>query len=456
MQMKNSIVSRLIILAFLGLVGCVISANSNPANQCESVRGQEFIKNHNDVLQSSGTTFLREIENSTALQSSIGTLINHFSNASNEAALVSCAKFLPNQEIHEENARRNIEMLGLGETFGLTSKNDFCIREIDHTASKKNREKAKSVLQAISTLFEALEGNSKQVIQSYGLSWDKTFSNYKLRYQDPGHHFASCSIFKSHAYFSNNTWGVYIGITNESPETLLNDKERENFGEFISKSGSFDLRWQWCENSGEVKEESYGTGLRTYVDGPLSWSLWGENPITDNPALNNGLDFLNFAKEMIQDVDSGAANAIFLVPAVLCLFPLSLFHDTGLWTVFAFMIVTDFVNILPLFLRGAELVVYGRRIEYSMITWVYGNTGLGKPGAAETWVTACDLKREVYIWGILFIVLAIASMLVGVTLEVAIVRWLRRHQNIWVEKYDQHPVEGAGLLFYLRYEKKEA
>lgn len=430
--------------------------NNRPENQCSSVKGQDFIRNHYDVLISTGKTFFKEARTNTEMSNAINELTAHFSSTSSTADLISCAKFLPDQEAHTTNSRRNIEMLGLGETFQLTNKMDFCIKEIDHTPEKANRIEARRIIEAINTVQESATKVSEHVLKGYGLTWNGSYPTNKLSYQDPGHHFARCDIYKSHAYYSNNTWGVYVSVTNTIPSKFVNDKERPLFGEFISDTSQFNLRWQWCENTNQAREEIFGTGLRTYVDGPLSWSLWGENPITDNPALKNAQDFINFAREMIQDIDSAAATAILLVPAVLCLFPLSLFHDTSVWTVFAFMVVTDVVSILPVLLRGIELVSYARRKEYSMISWVYGNTGDKQPGAAETWVASCHLKKDVLTWGIVFISFAFFSMITGIVLELVIVRYLNKLKKTWAEQYNEEPKEGAGLLYYLRYQKKES
>lgn len=431
-----------------------VTINDRPEKSCAVANNQKWRSSHTQVLQTSDKTFFIFIDEDPELNAGRDEIIESFETSARRARIEPCAQELADEEQHRKSAYSKIEYFGFGRTFKLTQGN-FCVREVDFTYREKgdrvNVSLAKDLFEAIDWFQESTVSVAKEVLTDYGVDWKDIYTGHKFNYTDPGHKFVSCELVKSVGVFSNQTWGLDVSVTNTTPSEIADFKEREYFTEFVTRDGSHNLRTQVCSEKFDVLNSTHGTGLSGVWSGSVGWSSMAGGHIEENPALGNARNYIDFAKEMVQDIDSKAATAILVIPAVLCFFPLTLFQDTSVWTIFIYMLVTDIISVMPILFRGLELYNYGRRTEYSMISWVYGNVFDNNPGAVETWVARCKLKDSVRIWGIVFIALAVCSMILGLSIELLAVLWLRNIKNSWDEKAkNEKPQETHGLLWYLR------
>lgn len=118
--------------------------------------------------------------------------------------------------------------------------------------SQNNRSLARKLFDEIDHFNGNFKHVSKRVLKDYGVKWSELFNAHKVTYFDPGHKFVSCAMVGSYAYYSNLTWALAVGVTNTTPETIVNYRKREYFTEFVSQNGSFNLRMQNCTKKYEV------------------------------------------------------------------------------------------------------------------------------------------------------------------------------------------------------------
>ncbi len=144
-----------------------------------------------------------------------------------------------------------------------------------------------------------------------------------------------------------------------------------------------------------------------------------------------------------------------LLPAVLTLVPIGLFQDVSLSSTLVYILVTDIVSVLPVAIKGTELLWYGSKKHYATVSYLYGAETAKDIATAETWVASCGMKEFVQEKGIGLLTTALCAMIVGIVLEF-VIRWqVTKYKKFYDRFHEFGPTnrdcrhENHGLLWYL-------
>lgn len=86
-----------------------------------------------------------------------------------------------------------------------------------------------------------------------------------------------------------------------------------------------------------------------------------------------------------------------------------------------YTVATDICSVLPLAVKGIELIIYGSRKHYSHVTDVASMYERNKTFQyANTWTSMCSMKPFVRRRGVCFLQGAVVLMLLGISLELLI------------------------------------
>lgn len=101
----------------------------------------------------------------------------------------------------------------------------------------------------------------------------------------------------------------------------------------------------------------------------------------------------------------------------MALVPLMLFAEVNNSMMLAYMVVTDFLAVLPWAIKGAELLVVGLSEYFSARTMVYGDLRSANTVVAATWSCQCTAGQNLTAYGAAFVAVAVAAMICCVSLE---------------------------------------
>lgn len=139
----------------------------------------------------------------------------------------------------------------------------------------------------------------------------------------------------------------------------------------------------------------------------------------DNPALISAMDDIELFVQQATDAVTPSNIAILFLPVALNLIPISLISRVSDWKMLLYMLMSDILTVIPLAIKGIELIVIARQrhksVAVRMLSSVNGT--LGESAAAELWGAECRAKDNVLPSGIVFLTLALIFMIAGVAAE---------------------------------------
>lgn len=150
---------------------------------------------------------------------------------------------------------------------------------------------------------------------------------------------------------------------------------------------------------------------------------------------HSGMPFssVNFEKNRVQELDSFAILALFLLPAVLSL-PMAMFQEENPMVTLLYAGATDILRAFPMAIKGIELIVYGSTKQYphhSDVSGLFNSTDIA---VVHTISVRCQMKPSITVKGIAMVFGAAAVMALGITLEIRTCRWFiskPRSKTIW-------------------------
>lgn len=171
-----------------------------------------------------------------------------------------------------------------------------------------------------------------------------------------------------------------------------------------------------------------------------------------------------------------------MFPLVTSLLPLALFADASDKLLLVYMILTDFLSVLPVAIKGVEMLQAASTVSISTETLVRGDIrNRGSTVVARTFSGRCELARKPTAVGASFLSLAIFVMLGGVALEFIVKAEVEKNkraaekrrmfsvewdEHLWARKYlcgncnchrqPREPHVTGGLIGQLMQQRKEA
>lgn len=332
----------------------------------------------------------------------------------------------------------------------------------------------KPVFEAIEALSNAVDSpeaakDVKRLIarrKGSVLQWQHVFHRNRANYTTKSRTH-QCILRSNIAYRINGTWSIGALVTNDRPEAHLGEKERLYLAEYLRLSSSgridfqpllFDLNYEpditrkyWGRRAFVQNQtaEIARTPISTTVSefgGQASLDFFIDRPRDQNIAL---VAALKESRELTrQTLDSSAASntAILIFPIFMALVPVALFADVTDTVILGYMVVTDFLAVLPLAIKGVELLVSGLSAYFATRTMVYGDLQSANTVVAATYSCRCESGQNLTTYGAAFVSIAIVAMVVGVSLEFVVKgmvernnreieeNWAAQEEYIWERK----------------------
>lgn len=129
------------------------------------------------------------------------------------------------------------------------------------------------------------------------------------------------------------------------------------------------------------------------------------------------------------DSDIASNLAILILPTFLALVPLSLFQDVGTGVTVIYVLFTDVISVLPVGIKGVELLELATHVYYSRSAYVYGSAQ-SPILAVEMWVSSCRLRPFVRIRGIILLVIAGVATIGGIVLEFVVKAKVEKYKRL--------------------------
>lgn len=238
--------------------------------------------------------------------------------------------------------------------------------------------------------------------------------------------FSECGIARSLAYRVKGTWSVALDFTNAPGEVRLLDWQRAYYTEVLHVADggavqSVGVDVPECE-AGNATVGSKGKAVVQLWGGAPKWSSFLTSELEENPALKVVLRELNDNEYVTSQVDEAfrlSNTAILLLPSVFVLVPIHLFQFVDEWATGLYIILTNLCSVTPIAIKGIELLIFYYKKHYSTISYVYGQSS-SEVMAAETWVSACQLRTSVKWHGIGYLLFAICTFVAGLVLEMVV------------------------------------
>lgn len=150
----------------------------------------------------------------------------------------------------------------------------------------------------------------------------------------------------------------------------------------------------------------------------------------ENPAVLEALDSAGFYVQQAKDALAPSNAAILVLPLGLNLVPIALLADVDTITMLFYALLSDILTVIPLFIKGVELILISRQRHFSATTRITSpvNASASRSAVSEVWTAECRAKDDFLRPGVLFVVLAMVFMVGGIAAEVVARRYWRRHQ----------------------------
>lgn len=427
--MSNA-VSSLLFLFSSAVFTCV---SSKQWIQCPNgARGQNIA-----VLESENGTFASALHRNQAGTEALNTLLHHFKevnrtidgNNPKTGGVWLCGRSKTSPAVTSE----------LKALQWATSETSGCAYFIHPDTPPANFSQPRDVFKAVHEFHLAIQQSGSAVAGSYGTSWRKVFTAGVLDYSPPDK-YRQCRFARALGYRFNGTWSASAMVTNYS--TGIAVESRGILQEIIDGGSTSSPRAKPtskavcnCRRDGACQLLRYenGTGILRTSQGSVSWSHFASEELQENPSILQALERGDFEKEMLQDSDSFSSLSILLLPVCLALVPIALFQDTTVLATVLYAVATDVASVMPIAIKGAELVVYGSRKHYAFNCNMYNMNNENSTGVVESWAAECSVKPFVRQKGIGLLALAFSVMILGIILEVVARRFTekRRAKQEW-------------------------
>jgi len=202
-------------------------------------------------------------------------------------------------------------------------------------------------------------------------------------------------------------------------------------------------KWSADEASGKIIAQPLPSYKHGEIDTRINSSTtvlftWGGSPkistfigipIATNPAVQHVLQIAEKFEEGVFDSVAVSNLAILVFPAVLSLLPVALFGITeNPALIIGYAIATDILTVLPLAIKGIEMISFTQREHTGCVSWNVGvevDSGLA---LTEMWCAGCAHRPQFRLYGPWLLAAAFAFMFAGFLFEYLAYKWVKRRQ----------------------------
>ena len=255
-----------------------------------------------------------------------------------------------------------------------------------------------------------------------------------------------CVLQATGAVRFDETWYLRATFTIEILDQLT-DGVRKGIAEFPTLiNGKFSSPKKMCMRvNNETHARKEGTTHVGFLrrGGGRRPSMFGKLTIDQNPSVKAALDKSDNFIQQANDALAPSNIAILVLPLFLNLVPIALLSTVTTSFMLFYTLLTDILTVVPLGVKGAELISIGSLTHRSVVVRISSSVMLPRSGAAaaELWSTECYAPSNVHRWGTFFLVLSLVFMIVGIMIEISAQAYMKRKRaNIMNEFQEVLPL----------------
>ena len=305
--------------------------------------------------------------------------------------------------------------------------NETEIRNLNMTRTDGSKYTIEDVFMAISNYLKVLREKGDLFAEFAGLSHNYTRTLPKVSPEIIFSTGERCFMEANAAVRFDNIWYLRsrfaLEVQNHLPEGI-----RQVIREFPTViNGRFSSPIPMCmQVKNDTDERNFGTTelrfAKRFRRGRNNRNLAMFDPVDlyENPSLVTALDMFEKFTQLANDALAPSNIAILVLPLFLNLVPIALISNVNTSFMLFYTLLTDILTVIPLGIKGAELISIGTSVHRSVAVRISSSIALprSKAAAADMWVSECYASGRVRNWGVLFLVLSIVFMNFGIVLEV--------------------------------------
>lgn len=424
-------ISLLVVIVSLSLYSLpVFPCKTTPSLIPKSQRGRIFFFSNKQPLTSvlgANETYV----NSTAL------LLRHFENVDEYIAKKTNSLVCP------DNTRWSNAAQWVAKTNGWDATVPPCVSNLFHVPRASSSKSQYSVDDLYDALVKRVE-----VGRGLGGSVKKALKNWtdvQITFRGNDSvvlHNIGCSLYFTLGYRIDERWYMAVSYSTHPQNYWVPDWKRQIVIEYTRVDGGDDddgsklrlvpmnltLPVNPPENATNqthcVRDDA--TTRWTFRSGASSVSGFYGIPADKIEVIPDALEKAQITIHHANDALYWSNIAIISLPLVLNLVPVSLVSNVKSRRVFMYVVITRVFAALPMLIKGVEIIVISQRKFTSILT----RTGVGKSKqdvvAAELWIAKCEVKDNIAVKGVYFILTAMLSVLLGLLFELFALRYAKK------------------------------
>jgi len=355
-----------------------------------------------------------------------------------------------------ENCKSNYEKIEDRVRFYGFGDLEKCPSIHNKTAIKGLINKEQDLIDDIEQLKEEGELVSEAIANAYGLDW-KGYVNDKFPVEDRRIvQIRKCTAYRALGIRVNGTWSLAVSIYQHPYNFNAGKWKRVWITEFVTKNGTelsqHKIHHPTCEKLPENETStlvSYSTGTAVKERGVslVKWDHYGRSieHISEHSGIEVALEESARHRELLQDSSAASNIAILVLPGLLTLFPIGLFQDANIRTTIAFSIATDVISVLPIMIKGCEMIHYGRKKYFGNQIRFHGSPDPDKIAIVQFFPAKCEFDSRIVIFGIVLLCIGLILMFLGLSLEYLSLKKVEEKKS---EDVGENENNDYGLLYY--------
>lgn len=302
--------------------------------------------------------------------------------------------------------------------------------------------------QSLSLLGNAIQSSTaaravEALIERSGtLPWPSVRHADFVEYKTPsGNH--KCVIRSIRASRVKSRWSVAAVATSENPEIFEKERARRYLTEHLYLDDYHRVAFQpfYIEITTNLSRKynysrTQASTVVSELGGRSGISVFLDTPLEHNIALRAALSGDHTMTLQALETSFPSNTAILVFPLLMALVPLALFADASSRALIFYMVLTDFLVVLPVAIKGVEVLLAVNANYFATRTMVFGDLRDQKSTVfANTWSCRCKVAQSLTALGVSFVLLAILSAVIGVALEFVVREKVERNNFAMAKKF---------------------
>ncbi|CAN8063947.1 unnamed protein product [Agarophyton chilense] len=304
----------------------------------------------------------------------------------------------------------------------------------DHGKLMSSQDVKEMLEKAVLSMKSAVLASPASPLKEKMVNWTDTV--YPLAAWDLRHISQQCQLQTVSAFRKEGRLFLRVAVTNRPVDDHVLDYDRQYIQEWVKDDFRDSLRMTHPERipvnsildrGGRLERTST---LLEKGHGRAALDSHGIMLLDDNPAIVKALRQNSVAIDLAEDGIAPSNIAILALPLAGTLIPVAFLAELCTSAMVVYIILTDVFSTVPLLTKGVELIGAFNLERRETVAYYVGNKQFGE---IEVWSASCKGEPKFHAIGVLFVVIAVISTLIGMFLEVfaGIVMLRKRRREGW-------------------------